>query len=72
MRLNRQRLREQRQQVADRTVPFDRVPQRLPGEHSVVISTTDSFTLDKTTGLQFLDNALHRSFGNADTHGDFS
>jgi len=41
-------------------MPFDRVPERLIDEDSVVIPAADSFAFHEAVGLQFLNDPLHR------------
>lgn len=62
----------QSQQVSDRTVGFDWVPQRLVGENFVPILAPDLLPPDKASGFEVLDDSLHSSLGDSDLVGDFA
>jgi hypothetical protein len=63
---------EQRQQVADPSLRFDRVPQRAIGPDAVAILPTHFFTVNDSGGFQIGDDPLDRTFGNAHLGSDFS
>ena len=55
-------------EVVDRVASFERMPQRLATDQSITIPTADPFGLDVVASFELLNDALHRTNGDAYRH----
>ena len=64
-------VRDQFEQVTNRAMSFDGMPQGKISVNTVVISATDPLPLDVAAFLKVLDDPLDRPLCDTDLHGDF-
>lgn len=56
-------------QITNRSVGFDRMPQRTVETDRISILPAHPLPLDKSTILELADDSLYGAFGDANTHG---
>ncbi len=64
--------RDQPQQIANCSMGFNRVSQRLALANAITVLSAHAFSLDKAAFLQVLNDPLHSSFRNPNTSGHLS